>query len=438
MSCDWLTVALENINQSLPDFIPWEPGTSDRFCRTEVHFCVKMATYTKTWHWNCASCLCTNNYRTKGITYYTLPSDPELQKGYRKVLMNENINWRKHVICSAHWSSGKRENKNQLPDIICTKEYAANVEKEYSQTPSRELKRKVDCTKTVLTSSNANTVRSTPRKPPKDRSETPVPRVKKRRVSAANVEKESQKLKSQVESLTRELNEKKALIEDLQQQLSKTQTELEKNAANNSQQLHAMKKALEGQIFSYEALMRYPDRIYYMTGLSLSELDCLYECLEPFLHTIVYPDCNNDDSSHLRKLDTKTELISFLTICRHALDLGVIAWMTGSSISTMSRIFVGWCVFLSTIFESIDLTPLPGFLNDYMPKCFMESGYGDTALIGDATEIWISQSENFDINNITFSNYKNHTTGKICLWTLPPFFYSNVLTHLLAALVMLT
>ena len=111
----------------LPDFIPWEPGTSYRFCRTEVHFCVKMATYTKTWHWNCASSFCTNNYRTKGITYYTLPSDPELQKGYRKVLMNENINWRKHVICSAHWSSGKRENKNQLPDIICTKECGKRV-----------------------------------------------------------------------------------------------------------------------------------------------------------------------------------------------------------------------------------------------------------------------------------------------------------------------
>ena len=168
-----------------------------------------MATYTKTWHWNCASSLCTNNYRTKGITYYTLPSDPELQKGYRKVLMNENINWRKHVICSAHWSSGKRENKNQLPDIICTKEYAANLEKEYSQKPSRELKRKIDCTKTVVTSSHANTVRSTPRKPPKDRSETPLLRVKKRRVSAANVEKEDKKLKSQVKKFDKRTKWKK-------------------------------------------------------------------------------------------------------------------------------------------------------------------------------------------------------------------------------------
>ena len=60
-----------------------------------------------------------------------------------------------------------------------------------------------------------------------------------------------------------------------------------------------------------------------------------------------------------------------------------------------------------------------------MPKYFMESGYSDTAIIGNITEICISQSENFDINNITFPNYKNHTTGKICLWTLPAGFLLN-------------
>jgi hypothetical protein len=41
---------------------------------------------------------------------------------------------------------------------------------------------------------------------------------------------------------------------------------------------------------------------------------------------------------------------------------------------------------------------------------------------GDEIEVWISESENFDINNITLSSYKNHTTGTICLWTLPPGF----------------
>ena len=33
-----------------------------------------------------------------------------------------------------------------------------------------------------------------------------------------------------------------------------------------------------------------------------------------------------------------------------------------------------------------------------------------------------SQSENYNLNNITFSSYKNHTTGKIYVWTVPAGF----------------
>ena len=39
------------------------------------------------------------------------------------------------------------------------------------------------------------------------------------------------------------------------------------------------------------------------------------------------------------------------------------------------------------------------------------------------------QSENYDLNNIIFSNYKNHTTGKICVWTAP----SGFLLHYIEA-----
>lgn len=93
---------------------------------------------TSGWHWNCASALCTNNFRTEGVTYFTLPSEPELQKGYAKVLMNENVNWRKHVICSARWSDG-RKSKNQIPDVICTEEYADKIAQEYSKKPTVSL-----------------------------------------------------------------------------------------------------------------------------------------------------------------------------------------------------------------------------------------------------------------------------------------------------------
>ena len=58
------------------------------------------------WHWNCASALCHNSWRTKGVRYYNLPVDPEFRRKYQLVLKNENVNWTKQVICSAHWSRG--------------------------------------------------------------------------------------------------------------------------------------------------------------------------------------------------------------------------------------------------------------------------------------------------------------------------------------------
>ena len=77
---------------------------------------------------------------------------------------------------------------------------------------------------------------------------------------------------------------------------------------------------------------------------------------------------------------------------------------------------MAWAVFLSTLFECLDLKPLPGFVQALLPQDFYDAGYGETEALGDATETWISQSENYDINNITFSSYKNHTTGKTSVW----------------------
>lgn len=48
-----------------------------------------------------------------------------------------------------------------------------------------------------------------------------------------------------------------------------------------------------------------------------------------------------------------------------------------------------------------------------------DAGYGETEALGHATETWIGQSENYDINNITFSSYENHTTGKTSVWIYP-------------------
>ena len=71
--------------------------------------------------------------RNEGLEFYTLaPTDKrneELKASYMKDLMNENINWKKQMICSAHWSKERRESIKVPPDVICTEEYIKKLDK---------------------------------------------------------------------------------------------------------------------------------------------------------------------------------------------------------------------------------------------------------------------------------------------------------------------
>lgn len=146
--------------------------------------------------------------------------------------------------------------------------------------------------------------------------------------------------------------------------------------------------------FSYECLKLRPQNFFfYMSGLTVDDFDCVFDCIEPYISVIIYPDCKNNQEGQ-RRLTKRTEILCFLTICRHTLHLGIMAFLTNTSDSTMSRIFSGWAIFLSTLFHSIDLSPYPGEIISLLPKDFWSSGFPDTVLLGDCTENWISSPEN--------------------------------------------
>ena len=56
----------------------------------------------------------------------------------------------------------------------------------------------------------------------------------------------------------------------------------------------------------------------------------------------------------------------------------------------MQLIFVGWIVFLETIFTQINLKPEAGFLLKKMPDIFVKTGQGLTDMIIGCTEFQIS------------------------------------------------
>lgn len=85
------------------------------------------------WHWNCAGALSTSNWRTRthGLEYYSLraiESSESMKIAYVKVLKNSNINWKKVLSCSRHWSSGKQENLKDPPDLVFYPEYVQRRE----------------------------------------------------------------------------------------------------------------------------------------------------------------------------------------------------------------------------------------------------------------------------------------------------------------------
>jgi len=78
------------------------------------------------WHCSCASKYCKNSWKTSNVEYYTLTkvgSAPKtLQDAYLKVLGKRKVvvNFKKQVICSKHWSCGKRLNLEDFPSIKFT------------------------------------------------------------------------------------------------------------------------------------------------------------------------------------------------------------------------------------------------------------------------------------------------------------------------------
>ena len=109
--------------------------------------------------------------------------------------------------------------------------------------------------------------------------------------------------------------------------------------------------------------------------------------VQPYSDVIIYPDCKG---TGMRSLDKPTELFAVITICRHSLHQGVMAFMLKVGESTMQRIFVGWIVFLETIFTHIDLKPEAGFLLKKITDIFVKTGHGLTDMIIDCTEFQIS------------------------------------------------
>lgn len=88
-----------------------------------------------------------------------------------------------------------------------------------------------------------------------------------------------------------------------------------------------------------------------------------------------------------------------------------LAYRFDISQSTVSRIINTWINLLHLQFKQIPLLPPKALILSNMPKGFKEK-YPSTRVIIDATEVFVEQPALPELQQLTFSSYKNHNTYK--------------------------
>ena len=300
--------------------------------------------------WSCASVLCYNNYKTKdvngeAIKYYRLPADENIRLLYGKMFKTSGINWSRGHICGAHWVTGERKSSNDIPEIAVpedqlqkiTEKYhrARNLLKRYKNPPSaiktryNAAKRKFEAASKISTNistpSTDNTNLDCEKKPRKKyRKLSPSQYESKILTLKSEVDKANntiEKLKEELQSAKRELKKSKSIIVMYKNKASLLQGKLNK-ANNNMQQ------------FKFDIITKSPSNFHYLCGLSIGQFNIILNCAREYTHLIPYPDSAVGHSER-RSVDLATELLSVLTVCRHGLHQGIMAFMLGKSTSTM-------------------------------------------------------------------------------------------------------
>ena len=171
--------------------------------------------------------------------------------------------------------------------------------------------------------------------------------------------------------LQKDLGEAQKIIKSLESKLQLTKQEVKKLKQANFHSTNKLNRAKnelsdkKNKDFTYTNLIKQPSTFQYLCGLTLEQFDIILKCALPYVYLIPSSDCTGN--INLRKTDYATELLSVLTTCRHGLHQGVMGYILGKSKSTVQRIFIGWVIFLATLFNEIELKPPSGFLLQKMP-----------------------------------------------------------------------
>ena len=201
--------------------------------------------------------------------------------------------------------------------------------------------------------------------------------------------------------------------------------QMEEQIEAMKQKITELEKENKSLKFNLDNIAYTDKKVSFYTGFpSRAALMSCFKFLGPAVNELIYWNSKVDDTaSEVKKKGRPRSLAPidefFLVLVR--LQLGLLeqdlADRVGLSCATISRIFTTWINFLYLKLKEIPLWP-PKDVAANMPKCFQDL-YPTTRVIIDATEVYIEKPSLPDLQQMTFSNYKNSNTFKALVGISP-------------------
>lgn len=178
-------------------------------------------------------------------------------------------------------------------------------------------------------------------------------------------------------------------------------------------------EAQTNQHFRLEKISSNDAKVRFYTGFSsFAALMICFNFLGDSVNTLNYWSGSSTKSDSPKTTKGRKRALSplnefFLTLVRSRLGLFEmdLADRFGISQSTVSRIFLTWINLLYLQLKQIPIWPPKSLIVSNMPTTFKEK-YPCTRVIIDATEIFVEQPALPELQQLTFSSYKNHNTYK--------------------------
>lgn len=190
-----------------------------------------------------------------------------------------------------------------------------------------------------------------------------------------------------------------------------------------SQAISSLEEQLHASKFCLENISDDDVKVLFYTGFpNYATLKICYDYLGPAVDNLTYwgskRNCQSTCHGRNRSLLPIEEFYMILVRLRLGLFEKDLADRFNVSISTVSRICRTWITFLYMRFKELPLWASQDLVQSYMPKCFKDL-YPSTRVIIDATEIFVETPSLPELQQMTFSSYKNHNTFKALVGISP-------------------